>query len=181
MSERPQLAEFGGESLLEAFRQAAQNAHVGVAVTLTDDDPPRNVYVNKHLEELLGRTSEEIDAISVWGCLAPEEQTKLQDLQQRRRRGELLPTTYETVVIRPDGERVPIEVSHARTEIDGRGAVVSFLLDLRDRHRAEQALNESEQRFRHLVENAPDGVAILRGPRITFLNPRAAVLLGLGR
>jgi len=45
--------------------------------------------------------------------------------------------------------------------------------------RAESALRQSEQRFRTVVQGAPDGVAILRGPLILYLNPRAARLLGL--
>jgi len=45
--------------------------------------------------------------------------------------------------------------------------------------RAETALRESEQRFRTVVQGAPDGVAILRGPIILYLNPRAARLLGV--
>ncbi len=47
--------------------------------------------------------------------------------------------------------------------------------------RAESALRESEERFRTVVHGAPDGVAILRGPTILYLNPRAARLLGLPR
>ena len=43
----------------------------------------------------------------------------------------------------------------------------------------QSALRESEARFRNVVQGAPDGVAILRGPVITYLNPRAARMLGL--
>ena len=46
--------------------------------------------------------------------------------------------------------------------------------------RAETALRESEERFRTVVHGAPDGVVILRGPTILYMNPRAARLLGLG-
>src|SRR5689334_18832410 len=44
-----------------------------------------------------------------------------------------------------------------------------------------RALRESEERFATVVQGAPDGVAILRGQRILYLNPRAAGLLGLER
>jgi PAS domain S-box-containing protein len=47
--------------------------------------------------------------------------------------------------------------------------------------RAETALRASEERFRMVVHGAPDGVAILRGPTMLYLNPRAARLLGLAR
>jgi len=47
--------------------------------------------------------------------------------------------------------------------------------------RAESALRESEERFRTVVHGAPDGVAILRGPTILYLNPRAARLLGVAK
>jgi two-component system, cell cycle sensor histidine kinase and response regulator CckA len=48
-----------------------------------------------------------------------------------------------------------------------------------ERDRAESALQQSEERFRSVVQGAPDGVAILRGPVILYLNPRAARMLGL--
>jgi PAS domain S-box-containing protein len=48
-----------------------------------------------------------------------------------------------------------------------------------ERDRVESALAQSEERFLSVVQGAPDGVAILRGASILYLNPRAARMLGL--
>jgi len=46
------------------------------------------------------------------------------------------------------------------------------------RNTAEQALRESEERYRTLVESAPDGIVIHVGDRVAFANRAAAALLG---
>jgi two-component system, cell cycle sensor histidine kinase and response regulator CckA len=48
-----------------------------------------------------------------------------------------------------------------------------------ERDRVESALAQSEERFHSVVQGAPDGVAILRGATILYLNPRGARMLGL--
>jgi PAS domain S-box-containing protein len=47
-----------------------------------------------------------------------------------------------------------------------------------ERTRAEQALRESEERYRALVELSPDGIAIHSEGRIVFANARGAKILG---
>lgn len=60
-----------------------------------------------------------------------------------------------------------------REEI-GRSAQV----ELAERIRAEQALRESEERFRRLVELSPDGIAIHCDGKLVFINPAGARTLG---
>jgi two-component system, cell cycle sensor histidine kinase and response regulator CckA len=180
MSEGSPLDQLGGPVLLEAILRATHHAHIAVAVALLDAEHPAVLYVNERTEELVGRPREEIYRIGVWGCLAPETLAELQGRHARSlANGEARRSLFETIVLRPDGERVPVEIAVSETVIDGRKAAVSFMFDLRERRRALAALAESERRFRHVVENAPDGVAVLRGPRVVFLNRRAAGYLGL--
>ena len=50
--------------------------------------------------------------------------------------------------------------------------------DITERKRAEQALRESEERFRRLSEATLEGIVIHDGDRILDANPQAAAMLG---
>jgi PAS domain S-box-containing protein len=128
---------------------------------------------------MTGYTAEEIGAAPLWNFIAPEELPRLQEMFERRKRGDEVPSAFETVIVRKTGEHVPVQVTQTLTELDGNVVSVSVVMDITDRKRVDTALRESEARFQSLIEGAPDGVAILRGPKIMFLNPTAARLLGM--
>ena len=50
--------------------------------------------------------------------------------------------------------------------------------DITDRRRAEEALRQSEESFRSVVENAPDGIFVATHGRFRYLNPVAVRLFG---
>jgi diguanylate cyclase (GGDEF)-like protein/PAS domain S-box-containing protein len=49
---------------------------------------------------------------------------------------------------------------------------------IRERNQMQEAMLESEERYRRLVELSPDGIAIHVDGRLVFINPAAAHLLG---
>lgn len=53
-------------------------------------------------------------------------------------------------------------------------------LDVTARKRAEQALRDAEERYRSLIELAPDGVVVTCGGIVEYVNPAAVKLLGAG-
>ena len=75
---------------------------------------------------------------------------------------------------------------HARgrvTERDAEGLALSVsgtVADIDDRKRAEEALREAEQRYRSLVEMAPDGVVVASNGMVEYANPAAARILRAG-
>ncbi|WP_188262399.1 hybrid sensor histidine kinase/response regulator [Azospirillum tabaci] len=60
------------------------------------------------------------------------------------------------------------------------GGVVKILTDITELKRHEEALADSEARYRRLVEMAPYGILIWDGLRVRFANRSAALILGSG-
>jgi PAS domain S-box-containing protein len=73
--------------------------------------------------------------------------------EELKRTGTVQP--LETEYCRKDGSRVPVLLGAATLE-EGGNQGVAFLLDLTERKRAEEALRESEAKFRDYAETASD-------------------------
>lgn len=90
--------------------------------------------------------------------------------------GPEFPTEYD--VVRPDGSVVPVEVLSQLVSVEGKPAMLSVVRDITDRKNAEQALLESEERFRRLAETAAAAIMIVRSNGILYANQAAQLLLG---
>jgi PAS domain S-box-containing protein len=111
----------------------------------------------------------------------PDDQLPvLREFIQRLLRGEIL-NGEEVPHIRKDGTRVDVSVSVAALH-DPTGATIGFmgmLADITERKRAEEALRESEERYRQLVEMMNEGLAVADGDyRFSYANNRFCEMLG---
>ncbi|AHG89648.1 diguanylate cyclase [Gemmatirosa kalamazoonensis] len=91
----------------------------------------------------------------------------------------LVGRTVELEATRRDGTAFPIELSLSSWYADGALYFTSIIRDVTARHRAQEAVRESELRHRQLVECSPECIVVHAAGVILFANPAAAELLGV--
>lgn len=78
-----------------------------------------------------------------------------------------------------DGRAVPVEIGLNPLTIDGQIFVLASVVDITERALAEDALRQSEERFRELFENANDLIqAVSPDGRFIYVNPAWCRTLG---
>jgi two-component system, cell cycle sensor histidine kinase and response regulator CckA len=88
-------------------------------------------------------------------------------------------STYDADILRKDGTSLRVQITGVPRFVDGKFAgAIAVMTDLTDRIRTEQALAESEQRFRMLIELSPEAIVVHAGGVVRYANPAALSLYG---
>jgi PAS domain S-box-containing protein len=172
---------------ISARKQAEETRAKLAAIVESSNDAisgisPQGTIVswNRGAEVLYGYRSEEIMGKPVSILAPPDLSSELCHLVEQVRQGERI-TNYETVRMSKDGRRIAVSLSmaplqNARGEVVGSSAIAR---DITQRLQAEEALSQSEEKYRSIVLNIPDVVwtADSRG-RFVFVSPNIEKLGG---
>ena len=83
---------------------------------------------------------------------------------------------------RKDGTRIPVEIRVRPLEIEGQTLILGSVRDVGERKEAEEALEESEEKYRGLFEEARDVIFVIsRNGRLEDVNPAGVRLFGWSR
>ena len=112
----------------------------------------------------------------------PEIGENLRQIHRRGLAGEVVQGN-EDPFVRADGhvQYVRWEMHPWRDDRGEIGGIVIFTEDVTQQKQAETALRESEERFRTLVDGAPEGIFVQAEDRFLFVNPAMVRLLGAAR
>ena len=135
------------------------------------------IDVNKATCGMLGYSKDELLTKRVGDVVPPDVAATLARTIQKRTVQEGV--YVETEDMRKDGRRVPVEVSCTLVDIKGEERVIAILRDISERKQAEDALRESEERFRKIFNNTKDAIFVEKpGGSFVDVNEAACRMLG---
>ena len=170
------LAEEGLAESEERYRTAIEHSNDPVAIIRGD----KVQYVNRRFVEIFGYDRrEEVIGQSVSLFVHPDDRDKVMAINQRRHRGEAVPSRYEYKGVTKDGKVIYIEVSAASIHYRGALENLVYLRDITERKVAEETLRNERNRFRTLSENAPVGIIMVnKEGGFDYINPKFKELFG---
>ena len=137
----------------------------------------RAYWVLLGLEDRSGEVGVPVDQFE--DHILPEDRELVRERAKARLRGEKVPSVYEYRIRRPDGEIRDVETSVQLIEYEAQPTILAFLRDVTERKAAENALRESEERYRAVVDNSKDAIVVNQDLRRVFVNQAFLDIHGL--
>jgi PAS domain S-box-containing protein len=133
-------------------------------------------FVNPKMLKIYGLTAGETLDKPFLDFVSPEYRDLVVDRYKRRMSGEEVPNIYELEILAKDGSKIPLEINASRIEYQGSPANMVIVRDITERKRMEEALKESEGKYRSLVNDISLGIfRSTPGPRGRFLEVNLAM------
>src|SRR5271169_2536912 len=162
------------ERSLRLFRALVDQSND--AVEVLDPKTLRFLDVNEKACTVLGYTREELLSMAAFDINPSLDKAPHEKAMAKARDAGY--ATLQVVHRRKDGSTFPVEVSLRCVQMDRR-YIIAVCRDIGERKQAEDALRESEDRYRDLIEHSEDLVCThdLQGSLIS-VNPAPAHILG---
>jgi PAS domain S-box-containing protein len=162
------------------FRNLVEQSLAGVYIMQNG----KFTYVNPRFAEIFGYEQEElIESYSVDVIVEKDFRKLVEEKIRARMDGDIDSMHYELVGQKKDGQQLWAEVFGSRTLYKGMPAVIGTLIDITERKLAVEAIKESEERYRTLVDNAPEALVVLDVEKQAFVSvsESAVKLFGMSR
>jgi PAS domain S-box-containing protein len=152
------LAEEALRESEERYRTLVENTGEGIGIVDLED---RFIFANQAADEIFGAPKGSLIGHSLSEFVDPMQ---LEDVSKKiyaRQPGQA--SIYPLDILRPDGSQRTLNITSS-TRFDAQDKPIGsfgIFSDITERKRTEEALRESEEKFRVLFESAQDGIFLL--------------------
>jgi PAS domain S-box-containing protein len=168
------------KTLEERYSSLVEGSEFGVGIERMSGE---RLFANRRFVEMFGFTNEQefLKANSAPGAMiAPHDRERMLKNREARRRGEGVLNSYEFDAICKDGTTLPVRVLVREIIWDGEAAILRTFFEISERKAAEDALKDSEARFKSIVDNSPTKIHIKDAQgRYVLINRIAEKLFGV--
>jgi len=137
----------------EKFRVLAESSPT--AIMLYQDN--MWIYANPAAEKICGYSESELKKMHFWDIVHPDYRKLVQQRGESRQKGMDAEKRYEFKILSKEGKELWVDLSGSQTMYGGRPAGIITVIDINDRKLAEQALSESEEKYRTILESIEEG------------------------
>jgi PAS domain S-box-containing protein len=137
----------------EQLRYSQKNYMALVADSLTGIYINQNnivQFANARFAKIHGYTPDEIVGVNTIDLVHPEDRLFLEDLAERRLKGENVTNNYEVRCITRDGKTIWVQRRNTLIEYNGAPAVLGNEIDITRQKEAEETLRASEEQLKNL-------------------------------
>ena len=148
-------------------------------IFIFDAETLKFVRVNRGARENIGYSMEQLRELTLVDIKPNVTEEQFLEIIQPLKTGKEQSLVFETVHARKDGSRYPVEVHLQMDRFQGQACFVAIILDITERKQFVTALQDSEERYRALVETSSEMVqSITADGRILFVNRTWVTTMG---
>ena len=158
----------------EKYRSLFENANESIMI-IQDFKP---VFLNPMTSVTTGYSADELMSKHFSEIVHPEDREVVLERHYKRIRGENVPPSFSHRIINKQGETIWINMNVVKINWNGRPATLHLSTDITAEKLAQEALRESEEKYRRLFENANEAIVIIQDGKPVFHNPMTNIMTG---